>query len=133
MRLASALHATVADTGSHVTSDLYLMEGDGPPTQLTSGAWSDRSVGMVAGRNGSAFLSDRITPGHQLPYTVSVDGEVRPRDPPRGVERPDESVRGALAVELVVYPRDGHVPLERAHTLDAIERTQAWFDRHLRS
>lgn len=36
-------------------------------------------------------------------------------------------------VELVVYPRDGHVPLERAHTLDAIERTQAWFDRHLRS
>jgi dipeptidyl aminopeptidase/acylaminoacyl peptidase len=34
-------------------------------------------------------------------------------------------------VELVVYPREGHVPLERAHTLDAIRRTQAWFDRHL--
>ena len=33
--------------------------------------------------------------------------------------------------ELVVYPREGHVPLERAHALDAIERTQAWFDRHL--
>jgi dipeptidyl aminopeptidase/acylaminoacyl peptidase len=34
--------------------------------------------------------------------------------------------------ELVVYPREGHVPLERAHALDAINRTQAWFDRHLR-
>jgi dipeptidyl aminopeptidase/acylaminoacyl peptidase len=34
--------------------------------------------------------------------------------------------------ELVVYPREGHVPLERAHMLDAIRRTQAWFDRHLR-
>ena len=35
-------------------------------------------------------------------------------------------------VELVVYPREGHVPLERAHALDAIRRTQDWFDRHLR-
>jgi dipeptidyl aminopeptidase/acylaminoacyl peptidase len=34
-------------------------------------------------------------------------------------------------VELVVYPREGHVPVERAHARDAIERTQAWFDRHL--
>jgi dipeptidyl aminopeptidase/acylaminoacyl peptidase len=36
-------------------------------------------------------------------------------------------------VELVVYPREGHVPIERAHALDAIHRTQAWFDRHLRA
>ena len=34
-------------------------------------------------------------------------------------------------VELVVYPREGHVPIERAHALDAIRRTQAWFDRYL--
>jgi dipeptidyl aminopeptidase/acylaminoacyl peptidase len=34
-------------------------------------------------------------------------------------------------VELVVYPREGHVPVERAHALDAIRRTQEWFDRHL--
>ena len=34
-------------------------------------------------------------------------------------------------VELVVYPREGHVPLERAHAVDAIQRTQAWFDRYL--
>jgi dipeptidyl aminopeptidase/acylaminoacyl peptidase len=34
-------------------------------------------------------------------------------------------------VELVVYPREGHVPVERAHALDAIARTQAWFDANL--
>ena len=34
--------------------------------------------------------------------------------------------------ELVVYPREGHLPFEREHALDSIHRTQAWFDRHLR-
>jgi dipeptidyl aminopeptidase/acylaminoacyl peptidase len=33
--------------------------------------------------------------------------------------------------ELVIYPREGHLPFERAHALDSIQRTQAWFDRHL--
>jgi hypothetical protein len=50
VRLAFALHATVADTGSHVPSALYLMEGDGPPTQLTSGA-SSRELRIGARRS----------------------------------------------------------------------------------
>jgi dipeptidyl aminopeptidase/acylaminoacyl peptidase len=33
--------------------------------------------------------------------------------------------------ELVIYPREGHLPFERAHALDQIVRTQAWFDRYL--
>jgi dipeptidyl aminopeptidase/acylaminoacyl peptidase len=37
-----------------------------------------------------------------------------------------------VETELVVYPREGHCPMERAHARDAMERTQAWFDRHLR-
>ncbi len=37
----------------------------------------------------------------------------------------------AFASELVVYPREGHLPVERAHLLDALQQTQAWFDRHL--
>ena len=46
-----------------------------------------------------------------------------------------EELFGAIALtgtecELVVYPREGHVPVERAHLLDALQRTQAWFDRH---
>jgi dipeptidyl aminopeptidase/acylaminoacyl peptidase len=47
-----------------------------------------------------------------------------------------EELFGAIAssgaeVELVVYPREGHVPIERSHALDSIVRTQAWFDEHL--
>ena len=33
--------------------------------------------------------------------------------------------------ELVVYPREGHGFQERAHQLDAWQRSVAWFDRHL--
>ncbi|WP_037569086.1 S9 family peptidase [Phaeacidiphilus oryzae] len=33
--------------------------------------------------------------------------------------------------ELVVYPREGHGLRERAHQLDALHRTRAWFDRWL--
>ena len=36
------------------------------------------------------------------------------------------------AVELVVYPREGHGLHETAHRRDAWKRTVAWFDRYLR-
>jgi dipeptidyl aminopeptidase/acylaminoacyl peptidase len=70
-RAAFSLHATVADIGSFAPSDLYLVEGDGPPLQLTGGAWSDRSPCWSPDGTRLAFLSDRITPGHQLPYTLT--------------------------------------------------------------
>ena len=75
-RIAFALHATVADIGSFVPSDLYAVdvEGDEPPRQLTRGAWSDRMPAWSPDGSRLAFLSDRITPGHQLPYTMPADG-----------------------------------------------------------
>jgi dipeptidyl aminopeptidase/acylaminoacyl peptidase len=33
--------------------------------------------------------------------------------------------------EFVVYPREGHLILERAHQIDLLKRTRAWFDRWL--
>ena len=71
-RLAFALHATVADEGSFVPSDLYVIDTDGhhPPVQLTSEPWSDRTPAWSPDGSQLAFLSDRVTPGHQLPYTM---------------------------------------------------------------
>jgi dipeptidyl aminopeptidase/acylaminoacyl peptidase len=71
-KLAFALHATVADEGSFVPSDLFLIDTGGrhPPVQLTSGPWSDRTPAWAPDGSRLAFLSDRITPGHQLPYTI---------------------------------------------------------------
>ncbi|HEY3506217.1 MAG TPA: prolyl oligopeptidase family serine peptidase [Actinocatenispora sp.] len=34
--------------------------------------------------------------------------------------------------EFVIYPREGHLIRERAHQLDVMRRTRAWFDRWLR-
>ena len=71
-RLAFALQATVADEGSFVPSDLYVIDTDGhhPPVQLTSEPWSDRTPAWSPDGSQLAFLSDRVTPGHQLPYTM---------------------------------------------------------------
>ncbi|MGI8616572.1 MAG: alpha/beta hydrolase family protein [Actinomycetota bacterium] len=51
--------------------------------------------------------------------------------PPRAGEELFRAIAASGSeVELVTYPREGHVPVERGHALDAITRTQAWFDRH---
>ena len=75
-RLAFALHATVADEGSFQPSDLYVLSTEpvARPTQLTEGSWCDQLPVWSPDSARLAFLSDRVTPGHQLPYTITVDG-----------------------------------------------------------
>ena len=75
-RIVFAAHATVADVGSFPPSDLYLAAAEDPsePTQLTDSGWSDRSPAWSPDGSRVAFLSDRGTPGHQLPYTIDADG-----------------------------------------------------------
>ena len=71
--LAFALHATVDDDGRHFRSELWSGGIDGPAVRLTDGhaaAWSPDGTRL-------AFLSDRITPGHTLPYTLVIGGEPR--------------------------------------------------------
>lgn len=77
-KIAFALHATVADRGSFTPSDLYVIETapDARPAPLTSGRWCDQTPVWSPDGSRLAFLSDRITPGHQLPYTMpAASGE----------------------------------------------------------
>ena len=75
-RVAFALHATVADVGSHPPSDLYLVDRNSDaPIRITNGTWSDRSPAWSPDGSRLAFLSDRMTPGHRLPYTMTLDAE----------------------------------------------------------
>ena len=75
-KVAFALHATVADVGSHPPSDLYLVDlAADSPVQITSGVWSDGSPTWSPDGSRLAIVSDRITPGHQLPYTMALGAE----------------------------------------------------------
>ena len=74
--LAFSLHATVADVGSYVPCDLFVVDtgSDAEPVQLTDGAFADVLPAWSPDGSRLAFLSDRITSGHQLPYTMPAGG-----------------------------------------------------------
>ena len=74
--LAFSLHATVADVGSYVPCDLYAVNtgSDAALVQLTDGAFADVLPTWSPDGSRLAFLSDRITSGHQLPYTMPAGG-----------------------------------------------------------
>ena len=92
---------------------------------ILDGAWSD-PAGQFPDRSPVFHAHRCSTP------TLVIQGQGPLHPVGQG-----EELFGAIALtgtecELVVYPREGHVPVERAHLLDALQRTQAWFDRHLR-
>ena len=104
----------------HLTSEVWWYD-----QAILEGEWNDPKSQYV----------DRspVTHAHRCttPTLILQGAEDRCTPPGQGEELYRAIAEAGAETELVVYPREGHVPLERAHALDAIRRTQEWFDRHL--
>jgi hypothetical protein len=74
-RFVFALHEVVSEHGVTQPSDLWMVEGDGDPVQLTSGAWADTTAVWSPDGSRLGFISDRAAPGHHLPYTMTPGEE----------------------------------------------------------
>jgi len=98
--IAVSLQSTVDDVGRHFPSELWIGGLDHGLTRLTDGhapAWSPDGARL-------AFLSDRVTPGHNLPYTIDVaagGGETSVVGEPRLAATPKGSA------ESVAWSADG--------------------------
>jgi dipeptidyl aminopeptidase/acylaminoacyl peptidase len=121
-RFAAAVAMSVVSNyvSFHLTSEVWWYDH-----AILEGAWHD-ATSQYADRSPVTHAHRATTP------TLILQGADDRCTP---VSQAEE-LFNALAetgtdVELVVYPREGHVPLERAHALDAIARTQAWFDERL--
>jgi dipeptidyl aminopeptidase/acylaminoacyl peptidase len=121
-RFAAAVAMSVVSdyVSFHLTSEVWWYDA-----AILEGAWHDAS----------SQYADRspVTHAHRCTTPTLILQGADDRCTPLGQA---QELFTAIAetgteVELVVYPREGHVPVERAHALDAIARTQAWFDANL--
>jgi SAM-dependent methyltransferase/dienelactone hydrolase len=119
---ASVAMSVVANNVSfHLTSEVWMYD-----EMILKGDWNDPA---------SQYLErSPVTHAHRCttPTLILQGAEDRCTPVGQGEELYAAITAAGAETELVVYPREGHVPLERAHALDAIRRTQAWFDRFLR-
>jgi dipeptidyl aminopeptidase/acylaminoacyl peptidase len=106
----------------HLTSEVWMYDA-----MILRGDWNDPTSQYVE--------RSPVSHAHRCrtPTLVIQGAEDRCTPVGQGWELANAIAAGGTEVELVVYPREGHVPMEREHALDAIRRTRAWFDRHLRS
>jgi dipeptidyl aminopeptidase/acylaminoacyl peptidase len=104
----------------HLTSEVWWYD-----RAILKGDWND-PASQYADRSPVTHMQRCTTP------TLILQGAADRCTPVSQAEELYAAIaETGTEVELVVYPREGHVPLERAHALDAIRRTQEWFDQHL--
>jgi dipeptidyl aminopeptidase/acylaminoacyl peptidase len=119
---AAVAHSVISNWVSfHLTADIGAFD-----EIIMPDAWDD-AKGLYVERSPVYHAHRCRTP------TLVIQGALDMCTP---VGQAEELFNGIAATgteaELVIYPREGHLPFERAHALDSIQRTQAWFDRHLR-
>ena len=121
-RFAAAVAMSVVSNyvSFHLTSEVWWYDH-----AILEGAWHDPS----------SQYADRspVTHAHRCttPTLILQGADDRCTPVSQAEELFTALAETGTEVELVVYPREGHVPVERAHALDAIARTEAWFDAHL--
>ncbi|MEP7023599.1 MAG: hypothetical protein ABJB47_07245 [Actinomycetota bacterium] len=69
-RFAFSLHAVVSEHGVTQPSDLWIIDGNADPVQLTDGPWADSYPLWSPDGSRLAYISDRAVAGHHLPYTM---------------------------------------------------------------
>jgi dipeptidyl aminopeptidase/acylaminoacyl peptidase len=106
----------------HLTSEVWVYD-----EMILDGDWDD-PAGPYPDRSPVTHAHRCTTPTLVL---QGADDRCTPRG--QGEELYTAIAEAGAEAELVIYPREGHVPMERAHALDAIRRTQSWFDRYLRA
>ena len=121
---AAVVGAGISHWGSMV------MESDRPDVQraLAGGAPWDGPGPHGFDRRSPLSFADRIT----TPVLI-LHGEDDVRVPlAQAVGLHRALLERDVHVQFVVYPREGHLIAERAHQIDLLRRTLAWFDRWLR-
>ena len=105
----------------HLTSEVAVYD-----EMILGGEWDD-PAGPYIERSPIFQMRGVTTP------TLVIQGQADRCTPVGQGEELYAALEAAGAeAELVVYPREGHVLVERSHVIDALRRTQDWFDRHLR-
>jgi dipeptidyl aminopeptidase/acylaminoacyl peptidase len=118
---AAVAHSVVADFRSfHLTSEVAAWaEG------ILQARWDD-AAGPYHDRSPVIRAARARTP------TLVIAGELDRCTPLSQGEQLYRALAAAgCMTELVVLPGEGHVPVNRGYALEAIRRTQAWFDRYL--
>ncbi|MDP9328341.1 MAG: prolyl oligopeptidase family serine peptidase, partial [Actinomycetota bacterium] len=110
--------------GDYVTFHL-LSEVARYDEMILGGRWND-PAGPYIERSPIFHMAGVRTP------TLVIQGQADRCTPVGQGEELYAALEAAGAeAELVLYPREGHVLVERSHVIDALRRTQDWFDRHL--
>jgi dipeptidyl aminopeptidase/acylaminoacyl peptidase len=105
----------------HLTSEVAVYD-----EMILGGRWDD-PTGPYIERSPIFQMRGVATP------TLVIQGQADRCTPVGQGEELYAALEDAGAeAELVLYPREGHVLVERPHVIDALHRTQDWFDRHLR-
>jgi len=86
--------------------------------------WANPDV--FARNSPSTYIARSNTP------TLVIHGEHDPVNPVGQATALYRALKHrGVECELVVYPREGHLPREEAHQIDILRRMLAWFERHL--